>query len=124
MTGHPQLHHVLARPALMSRLNPPPFSLRPRRPGILKQAQGEIAALQTGRRLVITSKLAMPVEKSCESLPALPDSSYISPVKASGKDAPNAKVTDSEFDGDEDSCVIPSSGDKEKPTRPWNGRAD
>jgi hypothetical protein len=107
----------------MSRLNPPPFSLRPRRPGILKRARSEIAALQTGRRLVITSKLAMPVEKSGESLPALPDSSYILPVKATGKDAPNAEVTDSEFDGDEDSGVLPSSGDKEKPTRPWNGRA-
>jgi hypothetical protein len=46
------------------------------------------------------------------------------PVKATGKDAPNAEVKDSEFDGDEDSGVIPSSGDKEKPMRPWNGRAD
>ncbi len=69
----------------------------------------------------------MPVEKSVESLPAVPDSSYISPVKATGKDAPNAEVTDSESDGDdgdEDSGVIPSSGYKEKPTRPWNCRAN
>jgi hypothetical protein len=68
----------------------------------------------------------MPVEKSGESLPALPDSSYISPVKATGKDAPepNAEVTDSKLDGDEDSGDIPASGDKEKQTRPWNGRAD
>jgi hypothetical protein len=50
----------------------------------------------------------MPVEKSVESSPALPDSSYISPVKATGKNAPNAEVTDSEFDGDEDFGVIPS----------------
>jgi hypothetical protein len=41
-----------------------------------------------------------------------------------GNSNQNAEVTDSEFDGDEDSGAIPSSGDKEKPTRPWNGRAD
>jgi hypothetical protein len=52
------------------------------------------------------------------------DSSYVSPVKATGKDAPNVEVTDSESDGDEYSGVIPSSGDKKKPTRPWNSRAD
>ncbi len=108
MTDHPQLHHVLARPALMSQLNPPPFSLRPRRPGILKRARSEIAALPTGRRLVISSESAMPVEKSVESLPALPDSSYILPVKATGKDAPDAEVTDSEFDGDGDLIKIPA----------------
>ena len=32
----------------MSRLNPPPFSRRPLRPGILKRARIEIAAVQTG----------------------------------------------------------------------------
>jgi hypothetical protein len=108
----------------MSRLNQPPFSLRASRPGILKRARSEIAALQMGSQLVISSKLAMPVEKSVESLPALPDSSYISPVKATGKDAQDAKVTDLEFDCEEDSGVIPSSGDKKKLTRPWSGRAD
>jgi hypothetical protein len=81
--------------------------------------------------LVISSKLAMPVKKSVESLHALSDSSYISPVKATGKDAapqdaPNAEDTDSDADSDEDSGVIPnpSAGDQEKPTRPWNGHAD
>ncbi len=39
-----------ARPALMSRLNPPIFRVvgGPLRPCILKQAEFEIAALQTG----------------------------------------------------------------------------
>jgi hypothetical protein len=36
-----------ARPALMSRLNPPTFVGGPLRPGILKRAELEIAALQT-----------------------------------------------------------------------------
>jgi hypothetical protein len=73
----------------------------------------------------------MPVKKSVESLHALSDSNYILPVKATGKDAapqdaPNDEDTDSDADGDEDSSVIPipSACDQEKPTRPWNGRAD
>jgi hypothetical protein len=37
-----------ACPALMSRLNQPPFSWQPLRPGILKRAELDLAALQTG----------------------------------------------------------------------------
>ena len=70
----------------------------------------------------------MPVDNSVESLLALPDSSFHSPVKATGKDAApqddrNAEEMDSDGDGDEESGAHPP-GDSMKPTRPWNGRAD
>ena len=68
----------------------------------------------------------MPVNNSVESLLALPDSSFHSPVKATGKDAAsqddrNAEEMDSDGDGDEESGAHPP-GDSMKPTRPWNGR--
>jgi hypothetical protein len=53
-----------ARPALMSRLNPPPFVGGPLRPGILKLAELEIAALQTAARVILVSNSAMPVDQS------------------------------------------------------------
>jgi hypothetical protein len=75
-------------------------------------------------RLILVSKLAMPVDHSIQSLLAPADSSFASPVKASAGDG--ARLEESNGENGErsgsDSDGNAKSGDK--PKRPWNGRAD
>ena len=80
-------HLFPARPALMSRLNPPPFSRRPLRPGLLKRAVLEIAALETGRPSVPRQQFGMPVDNGCGAIVITDPSSPDPPAYATGNGA-------------------------------------
>jgi hypothetical protein len=71
----------------MSRLNPPPFSRRPLRPGKLKRAVLEIAALETGRPSVPRQQFGMPVDNGGGAIVITDPSSPDPPAYATGNGA-------------------------------------
>ncbi len=56
-----------ALPALMTRLNPPPFVGGPLRPGIIKRG---LQRFRRAARVIFVSNSAMPVDKPVKKLPA------------------------------------------------------